>query len=94
MADNYGHDLDRWRKAILSKRPSKEYIEGFQLVDMDDGAMWDLLKQLTAYAPGKRLSAASALRHPACGTGVIGRLNVILSSVGSATDRVSLDCCS
>ena len=88
MADTYSHDLDKWRRAILSKRPSKEYIEGFQIADMDNGAMWSLLKLLTAYDPSKRLSAAAALRHPAFGTGLIGRLNVVLSSVGSATDKV------
>lgn len=90
MADSYDHDLDRWRKAILSKRPSKEYLEGFQIADMDDGAMWDLLKQLTAYSPGKRLSAAAALRHPAFGTGLLGRLNVLISTVGNATDKVRI----
>lgn len=88
MADTHGHDLDKWRKSILSKRPSREYVEGFQVADMDNGAMWDLLKLLTAYDPSKRLSAAAALRHPAFGTGLIGRLNVLLSSVGNATDKV------
>ena len=89
MADTHGHDLDSWRKSILSKRPSREYLEGFRIADMDDGAMWDLLKQLTSYDPSKRLTAAAALRHPAFGTGLIGRLNVLLSNVGNATDRVS-----
>ena len=89
IADTYDHDLDKWRRAILSKRPSREYVEGFQIADMDNGAMWDLLKLLTAYDPSKRLSAAAALRHPAFGTGIVGRLNVLLSSVGYATDRVS-----
>lgn len=50
--------------------------------------MWDLLKQLTAYQPSKRLSAKAALQHAAFGTGIIGRLNKLLSSVGNATDQV------
>ena len=90
MADTHNHDLDKWRKAILSKRPSREFVEGFQLADLDNGAVWDLLKLLTAYDPGRRLSAAAALRHPAFGTGLVGRLNVLLSGVGSATDKVAV----
>lgn len=89
LADNYDHDLDRWRKAILSKRASRDYIEGFQLLDMNNKAMWDLLKQLMAYEPNKRLTAAAALQHQAFGTGLVGHLNVVLSSVGSAAEKVS-----
>ena len=88
LADNHKHDLDRWRQALMSKRPSRDYVEGFQLLDLDDGAMWSLLKQLMAYEPNKRLTAAKALQHPAFGTGLIGRLNVFLSSVGNAAERV------
>lgn len=73
----------------MSKRPSRDYVEGFQLLDLDDGALWDLLKQLMAYQPNKRLTAAGALQHPAFGTGLIGRLNVILSSVGNAAEKAS-----
>ena len=90
MADTHSHDLDKWRRSILSKRPSREYVEGFQVADMDNGAMWDLLKLLTAYDPSRRLTAAAALRHPAFGTGLVGRLNVLLSSVGNATDKVTV----
>ena len=90
LADNYDHDLDRWRRVVLSKRPSKEYLEGFQILDMDNGALWDLLKQLMAYEPSKRLSAAKALQHPAFGTGLLGRLNVILTQVGNAAEKVTL----
>lgn len=38
-------DLRRWR-AEESRKPSKEMAEGFELLDLDDGAGWDLLNQV------------------------------------------------
>jgi hypothetical protein len=88
MAETHGHDLDKWRRSILSKRPSRDYLDGFQMLDLDDRALWDLLKQLMAYQPSKRLSAAGALRHRAFGTGLVSRLNGVLSDVGNVADQV------
>jgi len=88
MAETHGHDLDKWRRSILSKRPSKEYLEGFQMLDLDERALWDLLKQLMAYEPSRRLSAAGALRHRAFRTGLVGRLTGVLSNVGNVADQV------
>lgn len=93
LADNYDYDLRAWRKAILSKRPSREYQEAFQLLDRDNGAMWDLLQQLMAFEPNKRLTASAALQHPAFATGIFSRLNKLLGSVGDAAEKVILRLC-
>ena len=92
MTDQYNDDLDQWRAAILAKKTlSKEYAEGFQIMDMDNGALWDLTKQLMAHDPRKRLSAAAALTHESFGRGIFGKVNVILSRAQGVVDQVTLD---
>ncbi len=58
------------------------------MMDLDQGALWDLLKQLMAYEPSRRLTAAGALRHRAFSSGVVSRLNGVLSGVGNVADQV------
>lgn len=89
LTEQYDDDLDQWRSAILAKRVlSREYTEGFQMMDMDNGALWDLTKQLMAYEPSKRLSAASALTHEAFGKGLFGKINVVLARAQGVVDQV------
>ena len=58
----------RWRAAqAQERRASRDFQDGFAMLDLDGGAPWSLLTQLVTYAPNKRLSADAALRHPAFG---------------------------
>lgn len=70
------------------RRSSKEYAEGFAMLDLDGGAPWDLLCSLMQAAPRKRLSAAAAAAHPALGGGLTGALNSALWRLGDAADKV------
>ena len=89
LSEQYNSDLEKWRSAILAKKTlSRDYAEGFQMMDMDNGALWDLTKRLMAYDPSKRLSAAAALRHEAFGRGAVGQLNVVLARASAAVDKV------
>jgi len=54
-------DLRRWR---LEEEGKKGFAEGFELLDLDDGAGWELLCSLMAYKPTDRLTAAGALASP------------------------------
>lgn len=70
------------------RRSSREYAEGFAMLDLDGGAPWDLLCSLMQAAPRKRLSAAAAVAHPALGGGLTGALNSALWRLGDAADKV------
>lgn len=65
---SYNYDLRKWRReetkrlgSNLSKDPLNE---GFELLDLNGGAGWELLCSLMAYKPNDRLSAAEALLSP------------------------------
>ena len=70
------------------RRASKDYAEGFAVLDLDGGAPWDLLCALMQAAPRRRLSAARATGHPALGGGFGGAVTSALTRLGDATDRV------
>ncbi|PNW87375.1 hypothetical protein CHLRE_02g120250v5 [Chlamydomonas reinhardtii] len=63
-------DLPAWRREEEAKLPSAkgalaESLEaGFEALDADGGAGWDLLMRLLAYKPTDRPSAAAVLAHP------------------------------
>ncbi|KAK9809673.1 hypothetical protein WJX73_003046 [Symbiochloris irregularis] len=61
--ESLGFDLQAWRK-WYERRNAREAAEGFEMLDLDDGVMWDLCKQLMAYKPGDRISSSKALQHP------------------------------
>jgi len=50
--------------AASASSSSTSYAAGFELLDLDGGAGWELVCGLLALQPGDRLSAAAALRHP------------------------------
>ncbi|KEH23284.1 Serine/Threonine-kinase STN8 [Medicago truncatula] len=56
----YGYDLNKWRDSTRMK-------SNFQILDSDSGRGWDLASKLISKRSSerrRRLSAASALRHP------------------------------
>eukprot|EP01025_Chloroclados_australasicus_P025117 TRINITY_DN2509_c0_g2_i1.p1 TRINITY_DN2509_c0_g2~~TRINITY_DN2509_c0_g2_i1.p1 ORF type:complete len:637 (-),score=76.78 TRINITY_DN2509_c0_g2_i1:453-2249(-) len=60
--EDFDFDISKWRES-MEKRGGREYKEGFQLLDMDDGAGWELLCQLLQPEPEDRPSAAAACNH-------------------------------
>ncbi len=50
----YTFDLRAWRSQEDKKGGSKELQEGFEVLDLDDGAPWELLCALMEYDPRKR----------------------------------------
>lgn len=63
LSEQHNWDLNAWRRAMIF-RGSKEYIEGFAVLDALGGGGWDLVTQLVTYKPQDRLSATAALAHP------------------------------
>jgi hypothetical protein len=58
------------------------------MLDLDDGAPWDLLCSLMQAAPRKRLSASAAAAHQALGGGITAALNSLMLRVGEAAEKV------
>lgn len=85
LEEKYNWDLRAWRRDE-EKRSPKDVQEAFEMLDLDDGALWDLLCALMAYNPGDRPSAAQALRHPffsaASDGGVSSASSQLLASAG------------
>lgn len=73
---------------VQERRNSREYAEGFAMLDLDDGAPWDLVCSLMQAAPRKRLSASAAAAHPALGGGITAALNSLSRRAGDAADKV------
>ena len=62
------------------------------MLDLDDGAPWDLVCSLMQAAPRKRLSASAAAAHPALGGGITAALNSLSRRAGDAADKVRAHC--
>jgi len=60
--ESMNYDLAKWR-SVVEKSNSKDFREGFQLLDLDDQAGWEFVKKVMAFEPGQRPSAAQALRQ-------------------------------
>lgn len=59
--ESLNYDIEKWRKCV--EQNGKDFKEGFQMLDMEDGAAWSFLKKLLVYDPQRRLSAGQAFRH-------------------------------
>ncbi|KAK6133812.1 hypothetical protein DH2020_032523 [Rehmannia glutinosa] len=57
------YDLIEWRKTVES-RASPDLRRGFELLDLDGGVGWELLKSMVRYKARQRISAKTALAHP------------------------------
>ena len=67
------HCLAGSHLTLLAHRSPREASEGFELLDLNDGALWDLTLRMMAYQPGDRISAREALQHPAFGRSALSR---------------------
>ena len=74
-------DMSAWR-GFAQRKATRESLEAFQILNMNDGSAWDLLTSLMQYQPSQRLSASAALRHRWFGSS-------LLAPVGAAFDRVA-----
>ncbi|KAK7310003.1 hypothetical protein RJT34_07188 [Clitoria ternatea] len=57
------YDLVAWRKTVEG-RCGPEIRKGFEMLDLDGGIGWELLKSMVRYKARQRLSAKGALAHP------------------------------
>ncbi|GAQ82918.1 hypothetical protein KFL_001290080 [Klebsormidium nitens] len=78
-----GYDLDAWREVVLT-RPTADISHGFEILDLDNGLGWDLVRAMVRYKARKRISAGGALSHPFFTT------NGILAVQGVAELRCAL----
>ncbi|MEW5308745.1 MAG: hypothetical protein WDW38_000680 [Sanguina aurantia] len=59
----FNYDLRAWRANEQRKGVAKDDVEGFEVMDLERGAGWDLACNLLAFKPQDRLSAAQCLEH-------------------------------
>ncbi|KAJ9163382.1 hypothetical protein P3X46_023057 [Hevea brasiliensis] len=57
------YDLAAWRKSV-EPRAGPELRRGFELLNLDGGIGWELLKSMVRYKARQRISAKAALAHP------------------------------
>ncbi|CAJ1932266.1 unnamed protein product [Sphenostylis stenocarpa] len=57
------YDIVAWRKTV-EPRCGPELRRGFELLDLDGGIGWELLKSMVRYKARQRLSAKASLAHP------------------------------
>ena len=75
----YGYNLDRWRRAMREGKEIKksgrqrEYQEGLDMLDLDGGEAYAMLRRLITVRTDLRLDANGALSHPYVSTSPILR---------------------
>ena len=77
------YDILAWRDLIVSKKGgSGGYAQGIEILDMDGGRGWDLLRRLINNSPSRRIGASAAASHPFVSNFGLGVLPVLLEQVG------------
>ena len=72
-----------------ARRGGRDFAEGFEVLDLEGGAAWEVVVALMQKAPRKRLGAEAALGSPLFGTSALGRsLGRALSAAGDVADQV------
>lgn len=67
---SYDYNLDRWRRAVRDGTEvrrsgrAREYAEGLEMLDVDDGEGYALLRRLITAREDLRLDASGARSHP------------------------------
>ncbi|XP_024366721.1 serine/threonine-protein kinase STN7, chloroplastic isoform X2 [Physcomitrium patens] len=57
------YDLVKWRSLVEGK-PNQDIMQGFEILDLDDGVGWELVQDMLRFKGRKRISANAALAHP------------------------------
>lgn len=57
------YDMVQWRNLVEAKE-NKDIKQGFEILDMDGGVGWELVKDMVRFKGRKRISANAALAHP------------------------------
>lgn len=86
------YDLRAWRRAeekrLGSKLATDPLGEGFEILDLNNGAGWELLCSLLAYKPSDRPSASEALNNPWLGNKTLA--SSIANKLAATTGTISL----
>jgi serine/threonine protein kinase len=66
------YNMVQWRNLVEAKE-NKDIRQGFEILDMDGGVGWELVKDMVRFKGRKRISANAALAHPYFDTaGILG----------------------
>eukprot|EP00899_Mesostigma_viride_P002154 jgi/Mesvir1/1193/Mv17685-RA.1 len=85
------YDLDKWRAKSKRAKEARDWMQGFELLDAENGAGWDLAKSLVAKRPEDRKSASAALLHPFfTGVGFLPVYGFIEDSIMKPTNESEL----
>ena len=76
--ENLDYDILKWRDVVSSKKGSGGLGPGIEILDMDNGRGWDLLRLLINNNPNKRISASAAASHPFVSNSGLGALPALL----------------
>jgi len=57
------YDMVQWRNLVEGKE-NKDIKQGFEILDMDGGVGWELVKDMVRFKGRNRISANAALTHP------------------------------
>jgi len=76
------YDILKWRELITKKGSAGNYSEGVEILDMDNGRGWDLLRRLINNNPSRRIGASAAASHPFVSNFGLGVLPALLEQVG------------
>lgn len=75
------YDMALWRESVEAKA-SQDIKQGFEVLDMDDGVGWELVRDMVRFKGRQRISANAALSHPyfvragSLGTSLMQRLRL------------------
>lgn len=89
------YDMVQWRNLVEAKE-NKDIKQGFEILDMDGGVGWELVKDMVRFKGRKRISANAALAHPyfnragLLGLSVMQKLRLSLAR-GSQLENEGLD---
>jgi len=80
--ENLDYDILKWRDSIVSKRGGGNMSSGIEILDLDNGRGWDLLRLLINNNPSRRIGATAAASHPFVSKNNLGVVPVLLDQVG------------
>lgn len=77
--ENLDYDILKWRE-LVTKKKGGNFQQGVEILDMDGGRGWDLLRLLINNSPNKRIGASAAASHPFVSNFGLGVLPALLEA--------------